>query len=515
MSQKNAEKLISIFIPLLIFAFYQDLLRFDFINLDDPGYVFENPFVKNGLSWESVKWAFTTNAMGHWHPLTWLSHMTDVSLFGLSSGAMHGVNLMFHAFNSLFVFMLMRRLSVALYIALFGALFFALHPMRLESVAWISERKDVLSLFFGLSSVLLYFNFSLKNKSKLIWSVGVSLLFTLSLLAKPTMVSVPILLILLESKIDPTRSLKNRILSKANLFFISAFFCLAVLNAQSQVGALKDINMFTRLEAGIVSLGAYLGKFFLPFDQTIFYPSQTYLSGVVSAIFVGLVSTSYVLYSLRKFEPMIWLGWLWFLVSALPTAGIIQVGGQAFADRWTMLPHIGLLLGASLSITKIKTELQPRLMYTIASTALIVMAFASQTQIPNWRNSESIFSHALEIDSNNFMAHTNLGSHFDRIGRLDLAAPHYEEALRLRPEYAEALNNLGSLKARKGNIAEAISLFEKAIARDPTLSAARHNLGLAYQSKKSFHSALEQSVQLKDVNNLAQCAKPPDQSSRR
>lgn len=432
--------------------------------------------------------------MGHWHPLTWISHMIDISLFGLNPVGHHAVNLALHSLNTLGVFFLLRKLSFHQNLALLGALFFGLHPMRLESIAWVTERKDVLSFFFGILSLLIYLNSKWRVTHIFRWRLGCLLFFVLSLLAKPTFISLPILFALIEfyapredQNVDPFQTL-------VPFFLISLFFGLIVLTAQDHSGALKTISLGARLEGFIISLGAYFGKFLLPFEASIFYPYQAFPPGIASGMAMGLGAMTVFCFRARKQHAGVWLGWLWFLITSLPVSGLVQIGGQIYADRWTMLPHLGLLIGA-LALLQPVFALSYR--WRLAGTASIVLCGTiTSAHIPHWQNSETVFRNALALNPKNFMAHTNLGSYLDSKERLDEAAQHYEEVARLEPDYAEGLNNFGSLLARRGNPGEAISYFERAIARDPGLSSARYNLALSYYSTGRTYAGLQNWLQL-------------------
>ncbi len=489
--KQNFEKILWFLIPIGLIIFFQDILSFDFINLDDPGYVVENAFVNHGLSWDGLRWAFSTTHMGHWHPITWISHMLDVSLFGLDPFGHHLMNLLLHSLNTLWVFLLLRRLSFDVSLSLIGALFFGLHPMRLESVVWITERKDVLSTFFGLLTILIYTWSDFRLKSKLWWWVALLASYALSLLAKPTFVTLPFLLLLIEPS---TSTISIRLKRIGALVTLASIFSAIVLFSQRQAGALKTFSVLERLENGFVSMGAYWGKFFFPFETSIFYPWHSSTPGIASGIFMGLLASTILCFHARQRNPHIWFGWLWFLIAALPLSGFVQIGGQIFADRWTMLPHMGLIIVGLSALRQL--EWPERRTQLVGYGFVFFVSAISWWQMPAWRNTETIFRHALETSPDNFMAHTNLGSFLDQKGNLAEAALHYEAAIRLQPEYAEALNNLGSLRARQGRLSEAIPLFEKSLARDPSISSAHYNLGLAYVSSGRIYDGLVVWLQL-------------------
>lgn len=463
-----------ILIPLIILSFYWNLTGFSFLNFDDDVYVSQNSIVSQGLTWEGFKWAFTTLSQGHWHPITWLSHMLDVTLFGLDPWGHHLVNLLFFAANACLLFLLLRRLNFKTEWAFVGVLFFSLHPMRLETVAWVAERKDVLSFFLGFISILFFLTYSdKKSRSKWIY-FGLSVLaFILSLMSKPTFVSLPLLLLLLDSHLHRNSNLKHFIFDKIPFFFISILSCLQAMFSQNHAGALQTYSYDQRIETSFVSFGAYLGKFFMPFQTTVFYPHVNYAPGVGVGMFVGLLMTSLYLYQLRKKWPLLWCGWIWFFIAALPISGIVAIGGQTFADRWTYLPHVGLLIGilSLLNHHALRSRLGIAMIF-----AICFVGFLTFKNIPHWKNSESLFRHALEVTPHNFMAHNNLGVVLEQSGRMEEATYHYEESVRLNPSYAEAVNNLGIARAKQSRTFEAIQLFQRALALDPSLIAAKQNL---------------------------------------
>jgi hypothetical protein len=342
--KQNFERILWFLIPIGLIIFFQDILFFDFINLDDPGYVVDNAFVNHGLTWNGLRWAFSTTHMGHWHPLTWISHMMDVSLFGLNPFGHHLTNLFFHSMNTLCFFLLLRRLSFDLSLSLIGALFFGLHPMRLESVVWITERKDVLSTFFGLLTILIYSWAHLKLRSKFWWWIALLGSYSLSLLAKPTFVTLPFLLLVIEELKPSASTIWIRLKRVGVIFAMASVFSVVVLFSQREAGALKSFSILERLENGFVSIGAYWGKFLFPFETSIFYPWHSSTPGIASGLFMGLLASTILCFKVRKQNPHVWFGWLWFLIAALPLSGFVQIGGQIFADRWTMLPHMGLVI---------------------------------------------------------------------------------------------------------------------------------------------------------------------------
>lgn len=479
---------VSLCLVIGVTALYFPVRNFSFFNFDDNDYITENPFVFGGLSRENIYWAFTKTHSGHWHPLTWLSHMLDVELFGLDAGAFHFENALFHSLNTALLFCFIVRLTGGVGLSLFVAAVFGFHPMRLESVAWIAERKDVLSLCFGLLTLLAYQSYSAR-RTLLRYSLVICL-FVLGLLAKPMLVTLPILFLLLDWYSNQAVSKRigwKLFLEKIPLLVLSAGSSLAVILGQSESGGLKSLSitpLAERVANSSVGYLGYLGKLFWPTGFGIFYPLVSYPPGVAAGAIISLLTISSLVFRERQRRPYLIFGWLWFLVALLPVIGIVQVGGQAMADRWTYLPHIGLILAVGLFAREqfAKRELQ-KTMPLFALAPVIIFAVITRTQLYNWKDTQSIFRHTLEVSPNNFMAHTNLGVELDRTNNLESAALHYEEAARINPFYPEALNNLGILRARQNRIPEAIELLEKNLAIRPEDFNARYNLGLALSQR--------------------------------
>jgi tetratricopeptide (TPR) repeat protein len=473
---QKRDRFLAAHIFLIVLLFYWRLVGFQFLNFDDPGYVTRNPWVSNGLSISGVDWAFSTFAEGHWHPLTWLSHMLDVSIFGMNPAGHHFVNLFLFSLNASLVFLFLRKLAFNEMWAFCGVLFFSLNPLRLETVAWVAERKDVLSFFFGILSLLFFVSGSWEKKR---YSISLSFVcFVLSLMAKPTFISLPLLLVLLDHYRGWDWRQKVFWKNKAAFFGVALISAIISVIAQREAHALRSLDLLSRLETTVMSYGAYLGKFFFPLQTSIFYPYEKFFPGVASGVFVGLFAISCYLYQRRNVDKLMWLGWLWFLITSLPVSGLVTIGGQIFADRWTYLPHLGILMGA-LSFCN-----RSKLRSIVRAVAMAAVAFLSFKTIPEWKDSESIFRHALKTTPDNFMAHNNLGTALEEIGNFKEADEHYEEAVRLNPTYAEAINNLGIARMRQSRIEEAIHLFQRALQIDPSLLVARQNLDLALQEAR-------------------------------
>jgi len=473
-------------IALVVVAVFWRAHGFQFLNFDDDVYVTGNPFVRDGLSRANVVAAFTHPRGGHYHPLTWVSHMLDVSLFGLRPGPAHLMNVAIHAATTGLLFLLLLRcFADRLGLAAFTALVFGLHPMRLESVAWIAERKDVLALFFAVCTMHAWVSHA--RRPSVARYLAALFCFFLGLLAKPTLVTLPALLLLFDWwPLRRPAALPALVREKLPFALLAGVWVAVTTSTQNAEGAMgaATFTLSDRVATAAVAYLAYLGKFFWPAGLGIFYPLVHYPPGVGAGAVLALAALSWLCLARFRDYPELAFAWAWFVIAPLPVIGLVQFGGQAFADRWSYLPHLGLTLGLAALASR---RLPAPLLRPLAVMGVVALAIVTSVNLPHWASSEAIFAHTLVVSPDNFMAHTNLGNALDAAGRLDEAAPHYEEAARLNPTYPEALNNLGTLRARRGQMAAAVEQFRRALAIRPELPIARYNLGLAL-------SALEQPV---------------------
>ena len=451
-------------------AFYASATRFDFLNFDDPIYVTENPIVRQGITLHGIRWAFTTHTLGHWHPITWISHMLDVSMFGMDPGGHHLVSILWFSGCVVAVFLALLELGIAIEAALLGAVFFAFHPLRPESVVWVCERKDVLSFFFGMASWLCFRYERMRTAF---------VLFLASLAAKPTFVTLPLLLMMTDRHFGIRRPWRRYL----PWILGSVASATLAIHTQRTDGAIQPLSLADRLSGALVSLGAYARTFAWPFPTSIFHPrvDPRWEWTLLTAALIAFAAT----WVIRKGSPLARFGGWWFLITSLPLIGIVPIGGQAYADRWTLLPHVGLLIAAT-------SFLRTTFAKGVAIALLCGFAWSTHRELPHWRNSESIFRHALAADPDNFMAHTNLGAALAAQRRFDEADPHYRLALRDRPQYPQAQNNYGVLLARQGRCDQALAYFERALSQDATLSSARFNLGQCRETLGQAFAALQE-----------------------
>lgn len=520
----------------LIAAVYWPLGRSGFIQCDDPDYVYQNPQVQAGLTWTGVVWAFGSDHAGNWHPITWLSHMLDCQLFGLRPGAHHLVNLFFHAADTLLLFLLLRRLTQALWRSAFVAALFALHPLHVESVAWVSERKDVLSAFFFLLTLWAYARYaqstelgvarSGKGNPALSYSLAL-LCFALGLMSKPMLVTLPFLLCLLDlwplrrleiriSRWGPDRNLgpgwQRLLMEKVPFFLLAAASSIVTFIAQTHAGAVMSaqvVPLELRVENALLSYALYLEKMVLPINLAFSYPYPDAIAPEMVVVAVGvLAGISYLALSQARRRPYLALGWLWYLGMLVPVIGLVQVGNQSMADRYTYLPLIGIFIVVTWWAAEVVSQWRlPATGSAVIATGVISLCgVLSAMQVRWWRDSETFFRHTLALTENNALAHLNLGTALAQEGKTAEAGEHFAEALRLAPSYAEAESNLGFTLAARGNYAAAIPLYRAALAVKPSLRGTHFLLANALNSQGDPAAAIpeyEAAVALAPDNDAA------------
>ena len=466
---------------------YVPALSNGFVNYDDPAYVTRNSHVLQGLSWSNISWAFRTTIEANWHPLTWISHMTDVQKFGLDPHGHHFTNIFLHAANVVLLFVVLWRATGYIGRSWVVAGLFAVHPLNVESVAWIAERKSLLSMLFLLLALLAY-DWYVKKRSIGRYAVVLTL-FALGLMAKPMIVTFPVLLIIWDYwplRRLSSASVSNLLLEKIPFFALSAGSSWITIYAQHSGGALatQALPLGVRIQNAVYSYAAYLGKGIWPARLAVFYPhpeTSLAISKVISA-FLLLTAVTIAVWNYRKERPFLLAGWLWYVVAMLPMIGIVQVGRQAMADRYAYLPFIGLFVMAVWGVTEAIESLGTSSFVkpALASIALIGFAVVTYMQIQYWQNSFTLFSHALAVTSHNGVAEDNFGAVLMEVGRPDLAFPHFVAAATYIPELSTAHYNLGVLHQQQGRVDAAQHEYEEAIrySADPDeLAQAHSNLG--------------------------------------
>ena len=462
---------------------YAQVRHFDFVNYDDNDYVYENAVVQEGLTGDGVAWAFTTGTLSNWHPVTWLSYMVDVQWFGVDPGAMHIVNVVFHLLNALLVLVLLWRLTGAVVPALLTAALFALHPLHVESVAWISERKDVLSTFFGLLALGAYGWYT--KRPSMGRNAIVALLLGLGLMAKPMLVTWPFVFLLLDYW-PLRRPLRvSLILEKWPHFVLIAASSVATYVAQQAGGAMRTteaVPWVVRVQNAVMAYGVYLKKVVWPNDLGVFYPypRTAYPTAWIVATAALLVVITVAVLLLRKGRPYLPVGWLWFLGTLVPVIGLIQVGDQAYADRYTYIPLIGLFLALAWVLWDLaRSRRALRIAGAIAGVAVVgALTYATHVQAGYWRDSISLYTHTLAVSPDNSTVHYNLGSALLAAGRNAEAQEHLAAANALWPDNPNGLTNLAVSVMEQGDYAEATRMLEDLLTRHPEHLEAHINLAV-------------------------------------
>jgi len=476
---------------------YWPMGRHGFISLDDPQFVPENPLVKAGLTAAGLRWALTTFLSGNWYPLTWLSHMLDCQLFGPNAGAHHLVSAGLHAASAGLLFLALARMTRRPWRSALVAGIFALHPLHVESVAWIAERKDVLSGFFAMATLWFYARYA--EAPRVGRSLAVMTAFALGLMSKPMLVSIPAVLLLLDfwplqrfSWPPKWPGVKGLVMEKWPLFAMAAATSAQTLRVQGSAGAthtLMDVSMDARLANAAMGYASYISKAFWPVNLAVLYPlhKEPRYAGGWGALLI-LVILSVAAWRAASRKPYLLVGWLWFVGMLVPVIGLVQVGNQSIADRYTYLPLIGLSLAVVWGVSDVLASRRLQfLAFPLGITALLFLGGATYRQVAYWRDTRTLFEHALAVTQRNFIIQNNLGVFLEEEGNSDEAIGHYREALAISPRYAEAHNNLGAALAPQGHLDEAIIHFRETLRLNPRFLDARYNLGmaLAAQGKKA------------------------------
>jgi tetratricopeptide (TPR) repeat protein len=490
--------LVCVLLILATLAVYWPVHKYDFVHYDDDDYVTDNQNVQRGLTWQSIKWAFTTSHASNWHPLTWLSHIIDCQLFGANAGYHHLVNLLFHIANTLLLFIVFNRMTKALWPSAFVAALFALHPLHVESVAWIAERKDVLSTLFWLGTMLAYARYA-ERPSPLRY-VATLFLFALGLLSKPMLVTLPFVLILLDywllNRLNSKFSILNSAIEKIPFFVFSILSSIITFIVQHKGGAVTaDIDLRARVSNALVSYVAYIGKMFVPVRLAVLYPHPANGIPLAKALVCALVLmllTVFFLYFARRYKYLA-VGWLWYLGTLVPVIGIVQVGVQALADRYTYIPLTGLFVIIAFAANDLCAKLpgaKPALAY-IAILVLAAATVATANQLKYWKDSFALFDHTLAVTQNNYVMHNNYGNILTDLDKPAEAARHFEQTLRFIPNDPAVHNNYGNALRKLGRIDEAIEHYNIALKLKPDFLLVHYNFGLALVDKGDYNQAIE------------------------
>ncbi len=507
MSRSRLTALLLAFITLLVFL---PAGWFGFVNFDDNEYITENSFVKNGLTLAGIRWAFTTFYAGNWHPLTWFSHMADCEFFHLNAGAHHFVNVLFHSANTALLFILLLRLTQKRWPAALIAALFAWHPLHVESVAWIAERKDVLSTFLALLALLSYTKF-VKEKSRQHFWLAL-LFFVLGLMSKPMLVTLPFVLLLLDFwplqrlQNDRWQDLHQLVLEKTPFFLFTAISCIITLAAQHAghaVASFAQVSLFHRFENAMVSVAGYLLKFIWPADLCAFYVLPEKIPAYQAGLSAGvLILFSAAAWHWRRSRPYLLTGWLWFLGTLVPVIGLVQVGGQAMADRYTYIPSIGLFIALVFLADEFATQLETPRIIRLGLAGLVCCAciLVTENQLQFWRNGESLFRRAIAVNPGNDVALVDLGVALDAQGRFEEAVEVYRQAENSGSSRFQVHNNLGNVLGILGRHAESLAEYRKALRLNPDNAAIHTAIGNQLAALNRPAEALEEFQAAEQIN---------------
>src|SRR5437867_10829472 len=499
--------LILLGLAVVTFGIYAQLVGHRFITFDDPSYIEENPMVNRGVTLAGLAWAFTTFHAGNWHPLTWIAHMIDSQLFGMIAGGHLLVSALIHAANTLMLFCVLLRTTHARWSSALVAALFALHPLHVESVAWAAERKDTLSTFFGLLSLIAYVRYAEAPSIRRYASVAIIL--ALGLMAKPMLVTWPFVLLLLDywplgrfnftSRREVATKLWPLVREKLPLFALVAASAVVTSVAQSHGGGVRTFTEFPvalRLSNALVSYAKYVLLAFWPNDLAVYYPFPD--AGIpawqiIGAALLLIGITAFCLFQ-WKIRPYLVVGWLWFLGTLVPVIGLVQVGRQAMADRYFYIPSIGLFIALVFGLADIaeRRRVAPWLSAAIANVVLLVLATLTNAQIHRWNDSITLFKHALTVAPSNVIAEKNLGLAMHKTGQLDEAAAHFEKALQIQPNDYTALLTMGVTRFYQGRVPEAIEYAQAAIRSEADGSKAHDLLGMALAKQNRNDAALDE-----------------------
>ncbi len=506
--------IICIILAALTFAVYWQVNQFDFVNIDDNIYIIENSHIKSDLSKDAFLWAITTKYGDLWNPLVWLSFMVDYQLYGLHAGGYHVTNLILHILSTLLLFWLFCRMTGALWKSAFVAAFFALHPLHVESVAWVSERKDVLSAFFWMLTLCFYVYYTEKPAIKRYLLILVS--FVLALLSKPMVITLPVIMILLDYwPLGRFESQKGNLFlwqlkEKLPFFVLSVVLILVTLHSTSEQNTMmKAFSLGSRFANALVSYVIYLEKTFWPHSMAIFYPfpnSIPFWQVLVSFLIIILISVAFIFMAKRM--PYLLVGWLWYAVAIAPVSGIIQISitaPYAMADRYHYLPSIGIgiILAWGIPFFFRDQNMRAKILPLTAIPFLIILSVLAWEQCGYWENSSVLWSHALKVTKNSFMAHGNLGVAALAKGNHNDALVHLNEALRLKPDHMLLYLNRGGAYAELNQYQSAFSDFNKVIMNMPNYADAYNCRGVVFSKVGQYQNALKDfntSIRLKPDN---------------
>jgi tetratricopeptide (TPR) repeat protein len=515
--------LVSAALAVSILAAFEGVRHNEFVRYDDPEYITENPHIQSGLTAQTIKWAFTSGYAANWHPLTWLSHALDVQLFGMNPLGHHLHSLALHIATTILLFWVLQSMTGALWPSAFVAMVFGLHPLHVESVAWAAQRKDVLCVFFWMLTMAAYLSYARRGGA--LRYLLVVACFALGLMAEPVIVTLPVILVVLDfwplgrmSKAHADEdaadvslakfrqaSLIRLIVEKVPLFVLALASAIVTFLVQQKGGTTADVDfgLGFRISNAIVSMIGYLYKIVWPVGLAVVYPLP--LDGwpawkpMVGVIALALVS-AFVVCSAKK-RPWLLTGWVWYLVTLIPVIGLVQVGSQALADRYTYLPSVGILIMLSWAAAELSAGWPHRAAIGAVLSGLVgaAMIIGTHTQVSYWKDSASLYAHALSVTRDNYIIERYLGTLLQNRGRLDEAEEHYRRSVRIHPGFTEGYLALGQMLETEGKLGEAVQLYEQAAKLNPSDYQPFYKIGAIEAQQGSLDDAarhLRQSIQL-------------------
>jgi tetratricopeptide (TPR) repeat protein len=514
--KKKYVYIIVVLLAAVTVAVYGQVRTFDFVNFDDNIYITENQHTKAGISPEGISRAFSSKFFNLWIPLVRISFMLDHELYGLNAGGYHLTNLLLHILSTLLLFGLLHRMTGALWKSAFVAAFFALHPLHVESVAWVSERKDVLSAFFWMLTLYLYVYYTEKPAVKRYLLVLCA--FALGLMSKPMVVTLPAIMILLDYwPLKRFEARKDNVFlwqlrEKALFFVLSAISVIVVLNLPQKIlGVFDEFNhqspevfpLLSRVKNALIAFVTYLEKTFFPYDLAVFYPIPTYIptwQAAAASFLIISISAAIILKARR--HPYLFVGWFWHAIAIAPVIGIIRIGSHVIADRYTYLPSVGIAIMLAWGIPLLfKNEsVRKKVLFPAAVAVLIILSVLTWQQCGYWKDSKTLFSRALQVTENNFIAHNHLAMAFVQKRQFDQAIDHFNEAIRIKSNYYHAYYNRGIAFYTMGETLAALDDFKKTVSLIPdnlkyvtayfNLAAIYHNLGDYQAAIENYNKAI-------------------------
>ena len=497
--KKYRDLLICILVSAAILVAYWPVQHYDLISLDDIDYITENPYVKSGLTLGSISWALKDIHTGYWHPLTWVSHMLDYQFFGSRVGGHHWTNVIFHIANSTLLYIILKRMSGTAWKSALVAALFAVHPLNVESVAWVSERKNLLCTFFWFMGMWSYAHY-VERPTRYRYCL-ILMTFSLGLMSKPMIVTFPFTLLLLDywpmGRLTSWKMFPRLVFEKIPLFALAAIVGIATFLSSFHGDVTISIDKLPlpdRMANAVLSYARYLGKMFWPENLAVFYPYSRELDSlqIIGALLLLFVISCLAIFMAHKCRYAL-MGWLWYVGTLVPVIGLIQVGKQAMADRYAYVPMIGLFIIIAWGVPDLLRRWpQRKIIFAISSGAVIAgLMICTVLQVRYWQNGVTLFEHALRVTGMNSRAHYNLGISLTDLGKFKEAIYHFGYAIRIEPEYAGPYGYMGVALARQGKTDEAMVYYHEALRIKPNDESTHNNLGVAFANKGKFDEAIE------------------------